>query len=127
MTLNIPSAPKTPLTIRLQQLEQYMVQAMPPTDKGHALLKFILMFTKVYLTKFFANQQDFCLPHWSDLQKTFFYLKSYVYAHPEIHWEESHYSDILYIYRYSKPENNTKEKVIACLNALEEKLSYRQS
>jgi hypothetical protein len=124
MDSNTPNLPTTSLTIRLQQLEKHMMQTIPPTDKCHALLKFTFMFIRVSVTKFFANQQDFCPLHWSDMQKTFFYLKSYIYAHPEIHWDESHYSDILYIYRYSKPENDTKEKVIACLNALEEKISY---
>ena len=128
MDLSTPKVPATSLTLRVQQLEERMMKTTTPTTirKRPILVKLAAPVTKLinkYLVKIFTHPQDFCPPQYN-AQETFCYLKSYIDAHPEMHWEENCQTDILYIYRYSKLENNTKEKVIACLNFLEKETVY---
>jgi len=125
------------ISIRLRQLEMRLEQVSPVTTANTTLLQRALSTISAHLTKVLDDRQDLFQPNCLELKRDLmhstglsqkkailknqlFYLTNYINHQKNIHWEESYHTDILYIYRYSKQENDTKEKIIACLNFLEE-------
>jgi hypothetical protein len=128
------------ISIRLRQLEMRLEQVFPITTAHTSLLRRVLSTISTRLAKALDDRQDLFQPNCFELRRDLmrskglyqkkailknqlFYLTNYVNHQKNIHWEESYHTDILYIYRYSKQENDTKEKIMACLSFLEEAIA----